>query len=354
VALAGLAKGPPAFLAIIYAAVAARVFGGSWRTVHRLRWWWGLPAVVLVVGAWVVAVWRIDPDHLTRELWHNEIYGRITGQAATTDYVGPADWLIGLPSPIGHFVSRFFPWSIAATLMLIWLARRRRPEGPRNVHSIPAVAHPWIIGATVYLLVVIGFFALSAGKRADYIAPALPPASLLAAWWLLRCPPRIAARQPHLIVLTAAVTLGALTWANQVQLDSNAPTTDFSANISRFITAASHELAARPAPVGFQWTMRSHLKAYLGFSEPDSPEKIAALIERGRPFWVIAGLRYKVDEDFRQWCAVRHPLVTVTAIVRSDPMPENDQPRWWMFNREWPGRVTLYRLVPPPRDPANP
>src|SRR4029453_17953366 len=115
-------------------------------------------------------------------------------------------------------------WSIVAILGGLALMRRGRPE--------TSAMTMWMRGAALHTIITIGLYSLSVGKRADYIAGALPPAALLAAWWMLHQRPHSAPRWPWLTPATAAIVLAVLTWHNQ--RETAAPTRGFGNAIMRF------------------------------------------------------------------------------------------------------------------------
>lgn len=354
IALAILTKGPPALLPLLYVLFASRLVGGSWRSLARLQAGWGLPFAVVLAGAWGYGVWRIDPGHLREELWFNEIYGRVTGASANLDAEDANDWAWGLHKPFSYFMVRFAPWSLAVLFFSFWLPQRGEAGGIRNWRTLDEAVRPWIMGAYLYLLLVIVFFAVSAGLRADYIASALAPGSLLGAWWLLRITPFLGVRTPWLIPFALMFTLVVLVWADRRQFKAYQPYPGFASNIQRFIDEASVELERRPAEAAFRWTLRAHAKAFLGFSEPDDPGKIDRLIERGEPFWVLAGQRRNRSGSFENWFRNWHPDHQITLVVQSEATPRDEETIEAMYNRQWPGRMSLYWIIPTPAPGSTP
>jgi 4-amino-4-deoxy-L-arabinose transferase-like glycosyltransferase len=356
-ALAGLTKGPPALVAVIYALVAARFIGGSWRSFNALRWWWGLPAVLLINGAWVLGVWRINPEHVRTVLWGEEVFGRITGAGPEGGGEGFIGWLTTLFNLAIYFLVRFLPWSIPAIAMM-WSLRRCGLKPRMNTdehgcgHSLTTSSssfssssirvHPcssavplfWLRSAAIFVIVVIGVFTLSAGKRADYIAAAFAPGSLLAAWWLLRMKPALGLRAPWLAPTLAGLTLAAMTWVNhRLPL---APSHGFGDEIERFVVAAAQAMAKEPLPVITCWTGETHMQAMLGLSQKDDSDAALDLARSGEVFWLLAGPRFAEPHDAGEWIE-RRRRVRAVAVLRSSELPRD---------RGWPGTVALFRIEP--------
>lgn len=352
IALGGLTKGPPVIVALVYALLGARLVGGSWRSINRLGWWWGLPLSLSLIGLWLYGVWLINPEHLRQELWFNEIYGRMTGQGPDVDHRGVVDWLKGIGTMPAYYLGRFAPWSILSLMTMHWVLSREKPQAGRRWRQLPDETRPWIIGAILYIALVVGLFSLSAGKRSDYIAAAFAPGSLLASWWVLSLLPRAGVRLPWLAPLMAAVTLSAMTIVNQLQPKTRRPYPGFADNIARFIDAATRELAAHPAEVGFSNTGRSHFKAFLGFSEPDSLDKIERLIAAGRPFWIFGGRTNRNIDDDGVWHISKSSSVKLSIVIQSDFIPGDELFLGKLRERGWPVRMTLYHAEPPPAPPG--
>jgi 4-amino-4-deoxy-L-arabinose transferase-like glycosyltransferase len=334
VGLAGLTKGPAAVPLLIYALLAAPLIAGRWRAAGALGWWWGLPLSLLIAGAWVFAVWRIDPVHLREKLWFEEFAGRITGTGSEGAEEGPIALLTGAPDMVLYYLIRFLPWSILSIAAMVALWRHTAEGGPRRWRTLGpegAVLH----GAAIFVVIVIALYTLSAGKRADYIAGAFAPGSLLAAWWLVRVGGRWGLRAPWLAPAAATIVLAAATAVNQLQ--PGAPTRDFARNINSFADAARAEMQARPLPVAFWSTGATHLQSILGCNQPDGKEPILDLIDRGEACWVIAGQKREEPSTFEAWLPTHRENASISAVVRSAIMPRA---------AGWREQVTLYLVRP--------
>ena len=217
-ALAGLTKGPAALIALVYGVLAARMIGGSWRSLGLLQPLLGFPLFLLINGVWLYEVWRINPEHLTHTLLGDEVFGRVTGHMTQHELGGWRGWLFTMPYYVLYYFVRFLPWSVIsiAAMVAVW---RRTNLHPRDseMPSSQRVLERWLVGASLQVVLVVAFFTLSTGKRADYIAAAFPPGALLASWWLLRTPPFLGLRFPLLAPGAAVVTLLAVTAINVQQ-----------------------------------------------------------------------------------------------------------------------------------------
>lgn len=331
VALAALTKGPPALIAVAYWIVAARLIGGSWRRIGALSPYIGLPLVIAVASAWVAGVWILNPEHLHQQLWFNEIYGRITGLGPEGNRKGPIGWYVDLPNQSAYWLVRFAPWSFCAlaAMFAMWRSRRRFQEASGRVAS---TASQWRRAAVLYILLVIGLYTLSAGKRADYLAASFPPSALLAAWWLLGGAARPAAKLPWLIPATAALVLAGLTAVNYAQ--PIAPTPNFGNEILQFARTANAHIRDNPAPVAFYWIGDSHLQALMGDSRIPTRDRIEELIAGGEPFWIVAGVRESETATVDQWLGSRGD-VQIREVIQSAVLPRL---------HGWPEQVALYRV----------
>ena len=334
VGLAGLTKGPAALPLLVYALLAAPLIAGRWRATAALGWWWGLPLSLLVAGAWVFAVWRIDPVHLREKLWFDEIAGRITGTGSEGADEGPVALLTDAPNMVIYYLIRFLPWSLLSIAAMVALWRRETDGGPRRWHSDGA-GGAMLHGAAIFIIIVIALYTLSAGKRADYIAGAFGPGSLLAAWWMVRAAPGRALRLPWLAPAAAAAVLMTATIVNQRQ--PIAPCPDFARNINEFARAASEEIRTRPMPVAFWSTGDTHLQSLLGCNAPDGKGPTLALIDRGAPCWIVAGWKRQKPNTFETWLPTHREGVRITPVVRSALMPRA---------AGWREQATLFLVEP--------
>ncbi len=331
IALAGLTKGPAVLVMMVYIVVAARLIGGRWSAIRLLHPIPGALFALLVFGAWVFAVWKINPEHLKQELWFNEIYGRFTGTGAEGTHGRSRFWLSEAHYQSFYFTTRFVPWSFVAAIGAIAMWWRRRTRGDAPLSALER----WMWASLLFVLIVVGLFSLSVGKRADYVAVAYPQTALLAAWWLLHVWPRIALRLPWLTPLAAALNLASISIYDHKQIW--APIPGFGDAIKTFVDDASKAMAAEPMPVLNCSAGQSHLQAVLGIAEDDQRRQVPEMIDGGRPFWVLAGRTQNAPHEFDRWLRQRRLPTTAEEVVRSAELPRS---------HGWPAQVTLWRVTP--------
>ncbi|HEX8521208.1 MAG TPA: hypothetical protein VF669_03060 [Tepidisphaeraceae bacterium] len=163
IAGAALAKGPAALLPLLYIILASKLVFGSFRKVHLLGWWWGIPLTIALICTWIVPAYI----YYKRDLLHVlnvELVKRVT--QGGPENIAPVPWW---HMPL-WFYREYAPWSLVALLAIV--ATRRWLRGPLGP-------------AALWVLLGIAFFCCSAGKRADYLMPVYPPASVLGACWLM-------------------------------------------------------------------------------------------------------------------------------------------------------------------------
>lgn len=337
IALAALTKGPAALVGIVSAFIIARVVGGSWRSIALLRPVIGLPAIVIVAGAWVYGVWRIDPNHVYETLWHAEFYGRITGTGTegATGAPGLWGWFKSLPYHPLYFLGRFFPWSLCAIAAMIALWKRpsnRAADAPQN--ALSDTTRLWLNSAIVQVIVVIALFSLSTGKRADYLAVAFPPAALLASFWLFRMPPALAASRWWLAPVSAAVVLAALTINNSYYAGVERAHGD---HAKRFVDQATAVIADQPHPLVYCFVTPTFMQAMLGPNAGTGEDAVMQLIDERRTFWIVAG-QPGGEGDFADWLTQKTcGAVPLETRAQSAPLP------WRGARAE---RLTLYLARP--------
>ena len=145
---ATLTKGPAALLPVLYIVIGSRVIAGRWRTMLRTGIAWGLPAALALAGTWALAAYAEAPQHFYDTFVRDEVVDRIVGRETQSRWVV----LLELWKMPAYFLARFLPGSVLVVLALIELKPRRW------------MSHP-LAPAILWLLLALGMFSLSAGKR---------------------------------------------------------------------------------------------------------------------------------------------------------------------------------------------
>jgi hypothetical protein len=234
-----------------------------------------------------------------------------------------------------YFLGCFFPWSVLSVLAVVRLWSRPAPGAARRWRSL-GLRGAMLQGAAIFVIVTIAVYSLSASKRADYAATAVAPGALLAAWWLLHAPPRLAVLAPWAAPVVTGFVLGVHTLVNQLQ--PAAPRRDFGDAISRFSRDADSHLRMAPAPVVF-WASQYTLPAsYFGSEGRIGASEIRQLLETQSPFWIFVGTHGKPPVTLLERWIEKWPQWTFTETCRSQQLPRIDV---------WPEQVVLYRVEPP-------
>jgi 4-amino-4-deoxy-L-arabinose transferase-like glycosyltransferase len=203
---------------------------------------------------------------------------------------------------------------VFAILAMVWLLRQPKAEGVRRWQSIETPDGAWMFSAMVHVLLFVAVFSLSAGKRADYLAPCYPQAALLAAFWLVGRHDIWRPGWPATACIMAAVTLAAMSWDENAQNDSPSPTV--SRDLDAFVQAAAAAMDKEPLPATVMWVEDPHLQAMLGMSEPTNPRRVRELLAGGKPFWLLAGDRKTAEISFESWLAEESAAARAVEVVR--------------------------------------
>jgi 4-amino-4-deoxy-L-arabinose transferase-like glycosyltransferase len=162
---AALTKGPAAAIPLVYAVFAARLVVGKWSALHRLHPLWSLPLFLLPLAIWAYFglkqmggdFVRVLGAQVMARLWE----GGPEGQ-------NPVPWKY---MPV-WFYKNFQPWSILAVAAILAMPVR-------------ACFRQVLTPAVLWGVLVMAFFSIPGGKRADYLLPIYPPAAIMAAFVLI-------------------------------------------------------------------------------------------------------------------------------------------------------------------------
>lgn len=159
----------PYFVFIPYAIAAVRHWPRPVLSGANPRWLIAPALTVLVIGAWLVPMWFVTSHAAEPGLlaYRDDIlfHQTVTRYADSWGHIKPPWYLL----------TNSVPWLwLPVTLFLPWLVPAWRRDFAAR--SLPvALFAGWVI-------LVVLFFSLSAGKRSVYILPAAPAVALLAGW----------------------------------------------------------------------------------------------------------------------------------------------------------------------------
>ena len=297
---AALTKGPLAIFALVYLPLAALLIrrgAEGWRVLRQSGWWWGLPLLVAVMGAWLAGVYRANPEFVREVLLGREVANRIGGwKVVTTFFNGPA-----------YVITRFLPWSLAA-IGGVWLAARLE-KGKRWL------AHP-LGPALLWGAMILAVFSLASTKRPDRYAPIYPAVAVMAAYPLAMLPRRLRVTAGCVAVAAALVAVGLCV---QNQFFSEGAKTHYGENVLAF--ARDVKAVVGQDVVLFLDGEQTPLETLLGHVQ-DDPAPVAL---QEKALWVV-----------RYLDAVGEARVVSGWIAQVDGgMPGDMQ-----------GRLGLYRLGP--------
>ena len=175
-----LSKSAAAWMVPALALISLAIWEKRWRELFRWELSAGLvlQAAMILTWVWFVYMGADGPAHLKVFFWNN-LVGRFTHIDAPVDLQyaaghrnSPGKYLIELPLYL-------FPWTflVAAAARCAWQQRRTAFDDYRPVRFALAVSLP-----------PLAFLSVAATARNIYLAPALPGAALLLAWWVVKSP----------------------------------------------------------------------------------------------------------------------------------------------------------------------
>jgi 4-amino-4-deoxy-L-arabinose transferase-like glycosyltransferase len=166
VAGASLTKGPPALAALVYVLIAAPLFAGGWRALRRLHWWYAIPLLLLPLGLWLALGYKQSGSEFFRVIFVQELATRLTGGGP--EGTDPKPWW----QMMVWFFDRFSPWSVLVMAVVLGIPLRQWSR-----HALAPVV--------LWTVLVMIFFSIPGGKRADYLLPIYPPAAIACAFLLV-------------------------------------------------------------------------------------------------------------------------------------------------------------------------
>jgi 4-amino-4-deoxy-L-arabinose transferase-like glycosyltransferase len=190
IALAVLTKGPAGILVPGLAAAGYLLWSRDRKSSREMRWGFGFLLILGAVLLWFLpAVLSAGKGYFTGTVL-DETWNRFLSTGERAGKGRPFYYYLPL------YLGRFAPWGILSATIGIKTLRRRREI------LTPEWRFVW-----AWLLITIGFFSLSAGKRADYIFPAYPAAALIVGRWIAGSSTQLPAMAEKRILQAVAVVL---------------------------------------------------------------------------------------------------------------------------------------------------
>lgn len=197
--LATLTKGPVGFVLPTLALLAYLLVRRKWRALWGIEALIGLGTFLGVALLWFLpALAQGGMAYAHATLLHHTLERYVSAWEHT------APWYFYL----GAFPTEFLPWTLFLPHALVYGAQRAHPR-----------AHEGWWFALCWLVAILVFFSMSAGKRDIYILPAFPAAALLVGWiwsrWWERTPDGAAGwamRLPAVVLALGLLGLAAGIW----------------------------------------------------------------------------------------------------------------------------------------------
>jgi 4-amino-4-deoxy-L-arabinose transferase-like glycosyltransferase len=158
-ALATLAKGPVGFILPLLVSLVYLLVQKDWKAMKRMRLLTGMALCFVMVLSWYLpAVLKGGQDFLNETLLHQTIVRFAKG----TSHVRPIYYYFA------NFPVDFLPWFLFLPGAIVYGLSKRREELSKD-----------FLFLLVWFVAIFLFFSFSRGKRAIYLLPLYPAASLL-------------------------------------------------------------------------------------------------------------------------------------------------------------------------------
>ncbi len=158
-ALATLAKGPVGFILPLLVSLVYLLVQKDWKAIKRMRLLTGIALLIVIVLSWYFpAVLKGGQTFLNETLLHQTIVRFAKG----TSHVRPIYYYLA------NFPVDFLPWFLFLPGAIVYGLSKRREGISKD-----------FLFLLLWFIVIFLFFSLSKGKRAIYLLPLYPAASLL-------------------------------------------------------------------------------------------------------------------------------------------------------------------------------
>lgn len=217
IAGAALTKGPPALAVLAYVLIAAPLFAGGFGSLKRLHWLLAIPLLLLPLALWIVIGYFQSGKTFFDVLFIQEMFSRIKGGGPESAVEAKPLWQMAV-----WFFQRFGPWALLATVVVVSIPRKRWSQ-----HVLAPVI--------VWTVLVMVFFSIPGGKRADYLLPIYAPAALAAAYLLVVAGSWMGVTPIRAMVATAIVTAYTVTHLERPRILPSDATEQFVTTIAPMI-----------------------------------------------------------------------------------------------------------------------
>jgi len=158
-AFATLVKGPVGFILPLLVSLVYLLLLKDWKAMKRMRLLTGMILFILIVLAWYLpAVLKGGQDFLDQTLFHQTIERFAKG----TSHVQPVYYYLS------NFPADFLPWFLFLPGAIVYGLSRRKEKISKDFFFL-----------FVWFAIIFLFFSFSKGKRAIYLLPLYPAASLM-------------------------------------------------------------------------------------------------------------------------------------------------------------------------------
>jgi 4-amino-4-deoxy-L-arabinose transferase-like glycosyltransferase len=158
-AFATLTKGPVGFVLPLLVSLVYLLLLRDWRAMKRMRLLTGMALLIAIVLAWYLpAALKGGQDFLNETLLHQTLVRFATG----TSHVQPIYYYLS------NFPADFLPWFLFLPGAMVCGFTKRREEISKN-----------FLFLLVWFAAIFLFFSFSKGKRAIYLLPLYPAASVM-------------------------------------------------------------------------------------------------------------------------------------------------------------------------------
>jgi 4-amino-4-deoxy-L-arabinose transferase-like glycosyltransferase len=158
-AFATLAKGPVGFILPLLVSLVYLLFQKDWKAMKRMRLLTGMALFIVIVLSWYLpAVLKGGQNFLNETLFHQTIDRFAKGSS----HIRPIYYYLS------NFPVDFLPWFLFLPGAIVYGLSKRKEEISKD-----------FLFLLVWFVVIFLFFSFSKGKRAIYLLPLYPAASLL-------------------------------------------------------------------------------------------------------------------------------------------------------------------------------